>query len=419
MGHIMAGALTSGRLATALRLAFYPAFEPAAEKRFQAVTREAQNARNAGDLAGAEQLYLRAMAEARSDPSQVQRLRYGLAHIYQEQHRYREAEVIFRDQLAKASESPEPNMQVHAAHMCLARLYNDEGDRTKAEEHYKSALAETEKAELWPDRPLFSSTALWLAKFYVEQLRYSDAEPLFERVVEICAADGASKSSFPYYLHELAKVYEGQEKYDAAEAAYRRALKACEESEQPADLSIVRALDELARFCQARGRYAEAEELSRRRLALVEEKMNAQIAAYIKPSLRWSRDKNFEEARIKHARVPIAEALDRLAEICERQEKYLEAEPLRRRSLEIKQEAWSETYGWIWVDSLAAYANALHKIGREQEAAELDQRVEAIRAKHPPGSVRSFSRLGSMPMKRTLRGRFTTFMNALLHPSPR
>ena len=415
----MAGALTSGRLATALRLAFYPAFEPATEKRFQAVTREAQNARNAGDLAGAEQLYLRAMAEARSDPSQVQRLRYGLAQIYQEQHRYREAEVIFRDQLAKASESPEPNMQVHAAHMCLARLYNDEGDRAKAEEHYKSALAETEKAELWPDRPLFSSTALWLAKFYVEELRYSDAEPLFERVVEICAADGASKSSFPYYLHELAKVYEGQEKYDAAEAAYRRALKACEESEQPADLSIVRALDELARFCQARGRYAEAEELSRRRLALVEEKMNAQIAAYIKPSLRWSRDKNFEEARIKHARVPIAEALDRLAEICERQEKYLEAEPLRRRSLEIKQEAWSETYGWIWVDSLAAYANALHKIGREQEAAELDQRVEAIRAKHPPGSVRSFSRLGSMPMKRTLRGRFTTFMNALLHPSPR
>ena len=414
----MAGALTSGRLATALRLAFYPAFEPAAEKRFQAVTREAQNARNAGDLAGAEQLYLRAMAEARSDPSQVQRLRYGLAHIYQEQHRYREAEVIFREQLAKASESPEPSMQVHAAHMCLARLYNDEGDRAKAEEHYKSALTETEKAGLGPDRQLFSATALLLAKFYVEQQRYSDAEPLFERVVEICAAERASKSSFPYYLHELAKVYEGQEKYDAAEAAYRRALKACEESEQPADLSIVRALDELARFCQARGRYAEAEELSRRRLALVEEKMNAQIAAYTKPSLRWSRDKNLE-ARIKHARVPIAEALERLAEICERQEKYAEAEPLRRRSLEIKQEAWSETYGWIWVDSLAAYSNALHKIGREQEAAELDQRVASIRAKHPPGSVRSFIRVGSTPMKRTLRGRFTTFMNALLHPSPR
>jgi tetratricopeptide (TPR) repeat protein len=418
MGHIMAGALTSGRLATALRLAFYPALESPGEKRFQAVTREAQNARNAGDLAGAEQLYLRAMAEASSDPSLVQRLRYGLAHIYQEQHRYREAEVIFRDQLAKASESPEPNMQVHAAHMCLARLYNDEGDRAKAEEHYKSALGETEKAGLWPDRQLFSSTALWLAKFYVEQQRYSDAEPLFESVVEICAADGASKSSFPYHLHELAKVYEAQEKYDAAEAAYRRALKACEESEQPADFSIVRALDELARFCQARGRYAEAEELSRRGLALVEEKMNAQIAAYTKPSLRWSRDKNLE-ARIKHARVPIAEALERLAEICERQEKYLEAEPLRRRSLEIKQDLWGETYGWIWVDSLAAHANALHKIGREQEAAELDRRVEAIRAKHPPGSVRSFIRLESRPMKRTLRGRFTTFMNALLHPSPR
>src|SRR5678816_2524719 len=119
-------ALTNSRLLTALRLAFYPAFEPAAEQRLQALTRQAQNARNAGDLAGAEQVYLWAMAEveAGSDPSHLQMLRYGLAQVYQEQKRYREAELIFRDRLAEADQSPQPNMQVHAAHMCLARLYN-------------------------------------------------------------------------------------------------------------------------------------------------------------------------------------------------------------------------------------------------------------------------------------------------------
>ena len=125
------------------------------------------------------------------------------------------------------------------------------------------------------------------------------------------------------------------------------------------------------------------------------------------------------EAAIRRVQVPIGEALDRVAEICECQEKYAEAEPLRKRSFEIKHDAWGENYSWIWVDSLAAYANVLHKLGREEEALRLDQRVAAIRVKHPPGSVRSYVRLTSTPLKRTLRGRFTTFMNALLHPSPR
>jgi hypothetical protein len=125
------------------------------------------------------------------------------------------------------------------------------------------------------------------------------------------------------------------------------------------------------------------------------------------------------EARIRHARVPISAALDQLAEIYESQEKYAESEPLRRRSFEIKQQAYGETTSWTWVDSLAAYANALRKNGREDEAAKLDERVAAIRAKYPQGSVRSFVRLTSTPMKRTLRGRFIMFKNALLHPSPR
>jgi len=89
----------SNRLLTALRLALYPALEPAAAKRFEAFTREVRNTREAGDLAGAEQLYLRAMAEARdsSDPTQLNFLRYGLAEVYQEQKKYPEAELLLRE----------------------------------------------------------------------------------------------------------------------------------------------------------------------------------------------------------------------------------------------------------------------------------------------------------------------------------
>src|SRR5713101_2398846 len=57
---------TRGRLLTALRFAFYPAFEPVETKHFQALTMEAENARGSGDLAKAEKLYSTAMAEART-----------------------------------------------------------------------------------------------------------------------------------------------------------------------------------------------------------------------------------------------------------------------------------------------------------------------------------------------------------------
>jgi len=408
----------NSRLGKALRVAFYPAFEPAETKRLQEFISEAQNARNSGDLAGAEKIYVRAMAEARSwsDPSYVNFIRHGLAQVYQDQKRYQEAELIFREQLAEALKSPQPNTQVHAAHMGLARLYVDQGKLAEAEEHYKAALAETDKPELWPDREPYSSTALWLARFYVEHHRYSDAEPLFERVVEIREATHPSDASLPHHLQELAKVYEAQEKFEAAEELYRRALKMCEEMDQPKDFLIVRALSDLARFFQARERYAEAEDFSRRGLAIVEEKIRRHSAADTKRLLRHPNDKNLE-ATIKRARVPISEALDRLAEIYEAQEKYAESEPVRRRSIEIKEQAWGEHNAWIWVDALVAHANALRKIGRENEATQLDERVEAIRTKHP--NRRTRVTMTSRPLKRTLRGRVNVFLHALLHPSPR
>ena len=82
---IMAGEMlqkpTRGRLRTALRLAFYPAFESAEARRFQALTMEAENARGSGELAKAEMLYSMAVAEARSssDPSYLSRARDGPA----------------------------------------------------------------------------------------------------------------------------------------------------------------------------------------------------------------------------------------------------------------------------------------------------------------------------------------------------
>jgi tetratricopeptide (TPR) repeat protein len=407
-----------GRLVTALRLAFYPAFESAEARRFQALTMEAENARGSGDLAKAEMLYSMAVAEARSpsDPSYLSRARDGLARVYQEQRRYREAEGIFQDQLEAAVNCPQPNTLVHAGHMSLALLYQDEGKFAEAEAHYKAALAETERTELFPGRGFWCSTSMWLARFYVARQRYNEAEPLFEKALEIHEEDRGPTSYLPHHIQEFAKLYEAWGKYEAAEVLYRRAAEVCEQVCGVKSLFAARALDDLAQLCRARGRHAEAEELCRRSLAIVEENVRSQAAGWSKGWRPWQSRKELE-AKIRPNQIPISSALDRLAVVCEEQQKYAEAEPLRRRSLEIKERAWGERYSSFLADSLAALANVLHKIGQEDEAVELDKRVDAIRLRYPQGSIRCSLRATVRPIKRSLRWRVSTFVSLILHPS--
>lgn len=241
---------------------------------------ETENARGSGDLAKAERLYSTAAAEARSssDPSYLARARDGLARVYQDQRRYREAERIFQDQLEAAINSPRPNTLVHAGHMSLALLYQDEGRDAEAETHYKAALAETEKTELFPGPGFWCSTSMWLARFYVGRQRYAETEPLFQRALEIHEQHRRPTSYLPHHLQEFAKLHEAQGKYAEAEVLYRHALEVCEQLHTNTQFTV-RALDDLAGFCRARGRYAEAEELYRRNLATVEEENTRSRAA--------------------------------------------------------------------------------------------------------------------------------------------
>jgi tetratricopeptide (TPR) repeat protein len=379
---------------------------------------EAENARGSGELAKAEKVYSTAVAEARSwsDPSYLNRTCDGLARVYQEQHRYREAERIFQGQLEAAVNCPQPNTLVHAGHMSLALLYENEGNFAEAEAHYKAALAETEKAELFPGRAFWCSTSMWLARFYVARKRYSDAEPLFQKALEIHEEDRSPNSYLPHHLKEFAKVYEAERKYDAAEELYRRAMEVCEQLRGGNSLSTAHAFEAMAAFCRARGRYAEAEQFYRRSLATVEQHVTSQAAQWIS-GWRPCRNRKELETKISRSQIPISTALERLAVVCEDHQKYAEAEPLRRRSLEIKERAWGEQNPSLLVDSLAAHARVLRKIDRENEAAEIEKRVEAIRPRYPERSVRCSLRVTMRPIKRTLRSRLFMFVGAILHGS--
>jgi tetratricopeptide (TPR) repeat protein len=116
-----------------------------------------------------------------------------------------------------------------------------------------------------------------LARFYVARQRYSEAEPLFQKALEMHEKDQGAISYLPHHIQEFTKLYEAWGKYEAAEVLYRRAAEVCEQMRGVKSLFAARALDDLAEFCRARGRYAEAEEL-RRSLAIVEENVRSRAA---------------------------------------------------------------------------------------------------------------------------------------------
>ncbi len=237
-----------------------------------------------------------------------------------------------------------------------------------------------------------------------------------DTALEIHEEDRGSTFYLPHHIQEFAKLYEAWGKYEAAEALYRCAVEVCGQSRGNKSLFAARALDDLAEFCRARGRDAEAEELCRRSLAIVEEHVRSQPARWSKGWQSWQNRKELD-AKIRLNQIPISSALDRLAVVCEEQQKYAEAEPLRRRSLELKERAWGERYSSFLADSLEALANVLHKIGREDEAVELDKRVEAIRLRYPKGLMRCSLRATVRPIKRTLRWRASMFVSLILHLS--
>jgi len=76
----------------------------------------------------------------------------------------------------------------------------------------------------------------------------------------------------------------------------------------------------------------------------------------------------------------IAWTVDGLANLYREQDKYVEAEPLYRRSLAIKEQTLAPDHPSI-MDTLENYATLLQQIQRTEEAAQFEKRAWAIQAK--------------------------------------
>lgn len=190
--------------------------------------------------------------------------------------------------------------------------------------------------------------------FLNDQARYAEAEPFYERAVELSErALGGEHPTTATMLNNLAGLYESQGRYAEAERLYERALGIRERALGSEHLDTATPLNNLALLYFSRGRYAEAEPLYERSLGIYE--------------------------RVFGAEHPdTALLLNNLAELYRAQGRYVEAEPLYERALEIYERAH-----WLDHPSRALSLNNLailyHAQGRYAEAGPLYEQALEIR----------------------------------------
>ena len=145
-----------------------------------------------------------------------------------------------------------------------------------------------------------------------------------------------------------------QGNYNEAVKQTKAALEAAE-AFGPDDLRLANTLNILASLYHAQGKYAEAEPLHKRALAIHEKTLGPEHSG-------------------------LALGLNNLAMLYHDQGKYSEAEPLHKRALAIWEKALGPNHPYV-ATGLENYAVLLRKTERTSEADNLDSRATAIRVK--------------------------------------
>ena len=171
----------------------------------------------------------------------------------------------------------------------LGRDFSEQGRYAEAEPLLRRALANYEKA-FGSDHPSVAIRVESLAAFYDAQNRFAEAEPLYKRALAIVEKTyGTNHPYVGHSLNSLALMYYAQGRYSEAEPLFRRALTIAEMApgrdridkidgaSREEVLAVARYLKDvaisliyLADLYHIQGRFAEAEPLYKRALAIAE-----------------------------------------------------------------------------------------------------------------------------------------------------
>jgi CHAT domain-containing protein len=230
------------------------------------------------------------------DPSGVAAALNNLAYLYVTQGQYARAEPLFDRALTIWEAAPgKEHLDVATALNNLAHLYKAQGNYEKALPLFKRAL-EIAEAAAYPGLTPVSvrgsnssspegqairsqayqdgllATALNnLADLYEAQEQYAQAEPLYQRALEIREkSPGKDHLSLATALNNLAHLYMSQRQYARAEPLYQRALETWEAAPSKHHPNFATTLSNLALLYMMQGQYARAKPLFDRALMSME-----------------------------------------------------------------------------------------------------------------------------------------------------
>ena len=281
----------------------------------------------------------------------------NLAGLYHSQGKYTQAELFYQQALTICEQNLGQKHPLVATSLNnLAMLYAEQGIYDQAEQFYQQALTIFEQI-LGPDHPDVATTLNNLAEIYHVQGQYDKAELLCRRALAIHKqALGSENPDVATSLNNLAGLYHDQGQYDKAEPLYQQALVIWEQTVGPDHPHVAAVLNHLALLYYIQGKYNQAETLYRRAMTIYEQTLG-----------------------LDHPHV--ANSLNNLAAAYAAQDKYSQAEALYRQALVIDEQALGVEHPHVAI-VLENYADLLRKTKRETEAAELEARTKAIRAKH-------------------------------------
>jgi|GEM_PF-2796730 len=263
-------------------------------------------------------------------------------------------------ELSATFKSPEINPS--DAPLLLGEIYRVEGRYDSAEQAYTQALATCEKTS-GPDAPALIAPLEALANFYyLTRVRYHQVIHLDRRILAIAEkAYAAEPGKVARRACNLADVFRSMRCDAKAIMYYKKAIALSEKATgDPGDR--VQYLQALGDFYRDIDRFAEAEDLHRRSLAL--------------------REKTLEMNSSSDAQYDVAVCLDALAEDYLAAKQPQKAEPLCQRSASIVTNLGGADNAEL-VPRLTRWSTALRSLGRLTEAEASMKQALSIVDKNP------------------------------------
>ncbi len=261
------------------------------------------------------------------------------------------------------------DLHTEAGHVAV-----QEGRLPDAEQHFLAALKEAEELkivspenhqEVLAGDPSLPTSLNNLGILYTKQERYDDAARVLRRALSISETN--LDQQHPYIavtLRNLGTLHRHQEQYDEAEGYVRRALDIDAGALGTHHPQLAKDYTQLAAIASARGLQSEAE-------------------LYLKKGLSLRQQAYGPD----HPEVAIS--LLAMADGYRDHDQFDQAEPLYERVLEIQEKHFGPRHLQM-AESLEHYALLAKKMGRPQEAEEMQREAQQIRSiSEEPSSIQS------------------------------